>query len=95
MIHPSHVYILCFGNGQDQDFFQIMRRVSGYTLPAQRHHLVKIIYKMMCYVSKHVFKTKMQYMKHNIRINKTIVQLCMIFSPIPFYVGAINQGREK
>ena len=55
---------------------------------------------MMYYVSIHVFKTKMpnfkhQYMKHNIKVYKTMIQLSIIFSTIAFYYECCKSGRKE
>ena len=82
------------GNGQKGDFLR-MHRILGQTLPAPRHHLLTMIHKMMCYISIQDAGFKLQYMKHSIKIYKTMIPLSMIFSTIVFIMNAVNQEDKR
>ena len=88
--------VTSLGNGQEGDYLRI-HSVLRQTLPTPRHHLLTIIHKIICYVSIHVFKTKVPYpnFKHNIKIYKTMIQLSMIFSIIAFYYECCKWGRKR
>ena len=86
------------GNGQEGDFY-ICTGFQGKFCLHRGITCTSQLYIIMCYDDTCILDQdadfKLQYMKHNIKIYTTVIQLSIIFSTIVFYYENCKSGRRK